>query len=81
VNAKDKMKITEYNEFTEEDETYEIEVDDKITSFTVGVGFRMDSGLSILGGFRSDTHKGKDDDEGDRLKINGVMVTLVYTIR
>jgi len=43
-----------------EGEEYEMKVDDNITTFTVGLGYRMDSGLSILAGYRGDVHNAKE---------------------
>jgi len=81
THAKDKLEISQYSEWTGEYETYEQKVDDNITSFTVGLGFRLNSGLSILGGFRADNHKSKDNESGNNLKISGLMATLAYTLR
>jgi hypothetical protein len=81
THAKDKFDITQYDYFSEMDVTYEQKVDDNITSFTVGLGFRLNSGISILGGYRADSHKSKDENTGNNLKINGLMVTLAYTLR
>jgi predicted porin len=81
VNAKDKMEVTEIDPFTEEEYTYDQEVKDKIKTFTVGLGYRMESGLSILGGYRADMHSSGESGSDDNLKVNGLIVTLAYTLR
>jgi len=83
VHAKDEMTI----KYLSQD--YKTKVDDNITSFTVGLGARLDSGVSILAGYRADVHKAKNnDDEGaaslggsEGLKINGLFATIAFTFR
>lgn len=81
VNAKDEMEVTEVDPYTEEEATYDVKVDDKITTFTVGLGYRMRSGVSLLAGYRGDIHKSGEEDEDNNLKINGLILTLAYTLR
>jgi predicted porin len=81
VNAKDKMEVTEIDPFTEEEYTYNQEVKDKIKSFTIGLGYRMESGLSIIGGYRADAHDSGESGSDDNLKVNGLILTLAYTLR
>ncbi len=81
VNAKDEMKVTGVDPFLEEEYSYTQKVDDKITTFTVGLGYRMQSGISLLAGYRGDIHKSGEEDEDNNLKINGLILTLAYTLR
>jgi predicted porin len=85
VNAKKEMEVTGYDEWTGDEYTFKQEVKDKITTFTVGLGYRLESGISVLAGYRGDIHSSGDDsdnsDDSGNLKINGLIVTLAYTLR
>ena len=54
----------------------EWEFDSNITAITLGVGHRMDSGLTIMVGYRADF---SGEDEGEE-KIHGIMATISYPI-
>lgn len=52
--------------------------DVNMTSYNGGIGFQTNSGFSILLGYRGETSSSKGDATE---KINGLMVTLAYTLR
>ena len=59
------------------DEMYK---DINLLAYTAGLGISSRSGLSVMAGWRADEFQSKDD-EGEPLKINGIMATVAFTIR
>ncbi|MBN2200686.1 hypothetical protein JW777_01900 [bacterium] len=55
-----------------------------ITTVTVGAGYRLSPQLTLMAGFRSDLYgdpEDSDDDSGEKEKIQGLTVSLAYTLR
>jgi hypothetical protein len=71
THATDKMTVAGVEE----------KVDDNITSYTIGLGYRLESGLSLVAGFRGDVHSTSESSDDNNLKINGLIVTLAYSLR
>jgi hypothetical protein len=72
-----------YGYYYDDEEDSKTEQDVKLTSATLGAGYRLSPNLNLLVGYRVDSLIGEENEDNEKTeeKYNGITVSLGYTMR